>query len=220
MTSLLDFDKQLLLWFNGSESVFCDNVIYSITTAYTWIPVYIAILYCIIKGGSSKRHIIVILLCYVLCFLLTEGVADVLVKPLVGRLRPTHDPSVRDSIKIVGDAIGNGDFSFFSAHSANTMGIAVFVSLLMRNRVLTFFMVLWSLLNAYSRLYLGVHYPGDVICGLIWGCVSALVAYNVYESRMKHYNISEGHYPTYTIVAIFLLTYVYIFVRAGILSWN
>jgi undecaprenyl-diphosphatase len=103
-----------------------------------------------------------------LCVFLAGGLDDMLVKPTVARWRPTHDPEI-GSLVDVANGYRGGNYGFFSAHAANTFSIAVFFSLLIRQRMLTFFLVGWSLLNCYTRLYLGVHYPGDITIGLLWG---------------------------------------------------
>lgn len=172
-------DRQLLLWFNGSDSAFLDQWMATLTSGLTWIPLYIALLYLVIKNNETMSQIFLVIGCAVCCVLLSDLVADFIVKPLVGRYRPCYDPLIKYTIKVV-DGIHGGDYGFFSAHASNTFSIALFMCLLVKNKTLGISLVLWSLLNCYTRLYLGMHYPTDIICGLIWGSVVACLSYYVY----------------------------------------
>lgn len=174
--SLIALDQELLTWFNGSESLFLDNFVVLLTTGITWIPLYVALFVLVMKNNETMSQIMLVVGCAALCILFADGVADGLVKPLVGRPRPCNDPLLKYAVDIAGNYRVSG-FSFFSAHAANTMSIAVFFTLLVRNRTFTAAMLLWSLLNGWTRLYLGFHYPGDVLCGFLWGAVSGCLAY-------------------------------------------
>ena len=168
MGEIIQFDKQLLLMVNGSDSLYLDNLILFLTNALTWIPLYVGLLYVVIKSNKTYRDVLLILCAAGLCVLLAGTIDDEIVKPLVARWRPTHDPEIGHLVDVAKGYRG-GNYGFFSAHAANTFSIAIFFSLLMRQRMLTFFLVGWSLLNCYTRLYLGVHYPGDITVGLLWG---------------------------------------------------
>ena len=170
MEEIIQFDKQLLLMVNGSDSLFLDYLILTLTNALTWIPLYASLLYVVIKTNLNVREVFLILLAAGLCVLLAGTVDDEIVKPLVARWRPTHDPQIGSLVDVVNGYRG-GNYGFFSAHAANTFSLAVFFSLLMRQRLLTIFLVGWSLINCYTRLYLGVHYPGDITVGLLWGAL-------------------------------------------------
>ena len=179
MEELIHFDKQLLLLLNGSDSLFLDSLIMTLTTAQTWIPLYIALFYVVWKANSTPREIFFIVAAAGLCVLLAGGVDDEIVKPLVARWRPTHDPEIGSLIDTVNGYRG-GNYGFFSAHAANTFSLAVFFSLLMRHRLFVCFVVGWSLTNCYTRLYLGVHYPGDITVGLLWGGFVGWLVYRLY----------------------------------------
>ena len=161
---------------NGSESLYLDGVVKTLTTAATWIPLYVALFYLVLKNNESFLKILLIIGCAALCVLLAGTVDDTIVKPLVARWRPTHDPEIGAVVDVVNGYRG-GNYGFFSAHASNTFSIAVFFSLLVRSRLLTVSLVLWSLVNCWTRLYLGVHFPGDILVGLLWG---GLVGSGVY----------------------------------------
>ncbi len=191
METLIGLDKQLLLLLNGSDSLFVDGLAMSLTNAKTWIPLYIALFYAVIRNNENIRRIALIVACAGVCVLLAGTVDDEIVKPLVARLRPTHDPEIGHLVDVVNGYRG-GQYGFFSAHAANTFSIAVFFSLLMRSRILTFMLVAWSLTNCWTRMYLGVHYPGDILCGLLWGGFVGVMVYFAYL-KIRY----DGHRPRF-----------------------
>lgn len=187
LESIIEFDQQLLLWFNGSDSLFLDRMSDMLTWGFTWTPLFLALFFLVVKNNETMPQIVLVTCCAGLCILLADGMADGIVKPLVVRPRPAMDPYLKYFVDVVDGHRGSG-FSFFSAHAANTMSLAVFFSMLVRNRLFTVVMVLWSLLNCWTRLYLGLHYPVDIVCGLLWGIVSGLISYMVYHKF--YYKIS------------------------------
>ena len=230
MDTIIQMDKQLLLAINGSDSLFVDYLAKTLTTAATWIPLYVSLFYVVVKNNDNFRRIICILACAGLCVLFAGTVDDLLVKPLVARLRPTHDFQIGMLVDTV-DGYRGGKYGFFSAHAANTFSIAVFFSLLMRSRLVTLLLVGWSLTNCWTRLYLGVHYPLDILCGLLWGGSVGTGIYFLYryvDRRLLHsendyvsskYTSSGYRYSDIYIVALVLsLTLVYCILRSLILA--
>ena len=216
MEEIIQFDKQLLLMVNGSDSVFLDYVVLTLTNAKTWIPLYLSLFYVVVMTHKPNwRDILLILGAAGLCVLLAGTVDDSIVKPLVARWRPTHDPEIGMLVDVVNDYRG-GNYGFFSAHASNTFSIALFFSLLMRHRLFVIFMVSWSLINCWTRLYLGVHYPGDITVGLIWG---AIVGYSVYRLYCRitipaRYDMKYLYVP----MAVLGLSIVYALIRASIMT--
>lgn len=211
MEELIHLDKQLLLLLNGSDSLFIDSMIMTLTNAKTWIPLYISLFYVVLKSNTTARDIVLIMLSAGACVLLAGTLDDSIVKPIVARWRPGHDPEIGMLIDTVDDYRG-GNYGFFSSHASNTFSIAVYFSLLMRQRLFTVFMVFWSLVNCYTRLYLGVHYPGDILVGLCWG---GLVGYCVYKGYCR---LTEPAVYTkercYIPIAVLLLTFLFAFILA------
>ena len=170
LTTLIQLDKQLLLSLNGSESLFLDGLVRTLTTATTWIPLYIALLFIVMKNNDSAQKVLLVVGCALLCVFFAGSLNDIFVKPAVERWRPSRDGEIGILIDIV-NGYRSGRFGFFSSHASNTFSLAIFFSLLIRNRNLSVALILWALLNGWTLIYLGVHFPGDVLCGLLWGAV-------------------------------------------------
>jgi undecaprenyl-diphosphatase len=180
LDKLIYFDQQLLLWFNGSDSLFVDRLAVVLTSGLTWIPLYLALFYLVVRNNETMLQIALVMGCSLLCLLLADGMADGIVKPLVGRWRPSNDPYFKYVVEVVGNH-RDTNYGFFSAHAANTMSIATFFSLLVRNRLFNFALIVWSLINCWTRMYLGLHYPSDILCGLAWGVASGMICYFVFH---------------------------------------
>ena len=223
--NLIEIDKQWLLALNGSDSVFLDSIVKTLTTATTWIPLYVALLYVVIKNSDTIRKVILIVACALLCVFLAGSIDDMIIKPLVARWRPARDPQIGILVDIVNGYRG-GRFGFFSAHASNTFSLAIFFTLLIRSRTLSVALILWSLLNCWTRLYLGVHYPGDILVGLLWGgTVGTLVWFlytkllpqpmtpaNYISSQFTKTGFQQQHADI--IVTVLVLTVVYALIKA------
>ncbi len=179
LQTVIETDRQLLGAINGCHSLFFDALMVTLTSGVTWIPLYIALLYLVVKNNETMGQILLIMGCCALCFFITEFVTEGLVKPIVARPRPGNDPEWMYQVHVVNERRGQ-DYSFFSAHAANTFGIATFFCLLVRDRVFSWLMVTWSLINCYTRLYLAMHYPSDIAVGLLFGALAGTVVYLIY----------------------------------------
>ena len=168
LSQLIDLDRQLLLTLNGSPSLFLDGLVKTLTTAVTWVPLYVSLLFLVMKNNDNLKKVLFIVVCAGLCVLLAGSLNDMIVKPLVERWRPSHDEQIGMAVDVVNGYRG-GKYGFFSSHAANTFSLAVFFALLVRSRLLSVALIAWSLVNCWTRLYLGVHFPGDILCRLLWG---------------------------------------------------
>ncbi len=179
ISELVAVDKQWLLTLNGSESLYLDRMADVLTTATTWIPLYISLFYLVMHNNENVRKVLCVVAAAGLCVLFAGTVDDMIVKPTVARWRPTHDPEIGLLVDIV-DGYRGGNYGFFSAHAANTFSIAVFFCWLVRSRLLSIGLIIWSLTNCWTRMYLGVHYPGDILIGLLWGLIVGSFVYLLY----------------------------------------
>lgn len=190
--TVIDIDRQVLGVINGAHSAFLDTLMVTLTSAVTWIPLYLALLYLVVKNNENMAQIGWVMLCCALCFFITEFVTDGLVKPAVARPRPGNDPEWMYMVHVVNGRRGL-DYSFFSAHAANTFGIAVFFCLLVRDSVFSWLMVTWSLVNCYTRLYLAMHYPSDIMVGLAFGALVGATVYLLYSLVFKQISTNQKY---------------------------
>lgn len=225
-----DIDQQILFLLNGSDSLFLDAFITTLTATITWVPLYAAILYLVIKNHETMPQIVLTIAAAVITVALTAAITNLIVKPYVARLRPCNDPFIKSLVDIV-IRLPRNDYSFFSAHAANTFSLAVFLSLLIRGRVFTSAIFIWALVNCYTRLYLGVHYPSDILCGILFG---SFVGFCMYVLYLKFYlkiapqqNFVSSHYTStgYSVadvnivINVLILTLIYALIRASVLSF-
>ena len=180
ITELSGIDKYILYWFNGSNSLFEDGLVSLLTSGMTWIPLYIALFYLVMKNNDTMGQIMLIVGSIILCIILTGGIDDIFIKPWIGRVRPCNDPDINAHLNLITRQVESG-FSFFSAHAANTMSLAVFLCLLIKDSIFKIVMIGWSLLNGWSRLYLGVHFPSDVLFGFLYGAVIGILIFSFYK---------------------------------------
>lgn len=189
LDSLTSLDTALTLWLNGSDSLWLDGFAMAVTSTLTWVPAALVLIYVIIRHGEMKE-ILLTILAIGLCVLVADQIASGLFKPLVARPRPANDPLIMLQVDVVNDYRG-GRYGFFSSHAANTFAITTFVALLMRYRALTISMASWALLNCWSRVYLGVHYVGDIVCGTLCGILVGWLIYKGYCRVVKTYRVSD-----------------------------
>lgn len=177
---LNEFDHQLMLWLNYDGGFFADTFWYTLTSVRSWVPFFIAILGTLAYSCRRERQPWLVYLGLLLftgvIFAATDYISAGIIKPWVARPRPSHQEGVMEFLHYVGDYRG-GAYGFVSSHAANCFGLAVWISLLFRNRALTVAMLTYAALNCYSRIYLGVHYPGDIICGTLLGVACAWLGY-------------------------------------------
>ncbi len=225
LAALLELDRDVLASFNGSESLFADGLALVLTSAWTWLPLYASLLYLVVKNNEA-RQVALVAGCVALCLAISDGVADFLAKPLVARPRPLLDPVFGSMVQTVEGFEASGPYGFFSAHASNTFSVALFFSLLVRDRAFGTAMVLWSLLNCWTRLYLGAHYPSDILAGLAWGAVAGGVSYAVwiraYLGISSGFNYISSRYTSTgynrsdldMVLLVLVLTLLYAIIRA------
>lgn len=226
---LIALDKQWLLAVNGSDSLFLDRMAHVLTTAMTWLPLYLSLFYVVLHNNENFRKVLCVLAAAGLCVLLAGSVDDLIVKPAVARWRPTHDPEIGLLVDIV-DGYRGGKYGFFSAHASNTFSIAILFCWLIRSRLLSIALVIWSLTNCWTRMYLGVHFPGDILVGLTWGFIVGTLVYYIYYRVTKRLSTSNRRFVSsnYTStgyqrsdcnipVAVLVFTLLYALIRACIM---
>jgi undecaprenyl-diphosphatase len=181
LTRLIDLDESLFIWLNSQNSPFWDKVMWFFSGTMEWIPLYMVITGMIIYRFKWKS--LPVIVATVLAIFLADQIAVRAFKEVFERLRPSHNPEFQGMVHILNGYRG-GPYGFVSNHAANTFALATFLSLLFRNRYFTGGILLWASLVSYSRIYLGVHYPADIIGGAILGAGIGSMVY-FFLSKMK-----------------------------------
>ncbi len=178
MNSLVEYDKTLFLFLNNLGSEPWDGFWLLITHKLTAIPLYVVLLFLCFKKFGLKSTLITVVLVSIM-IAATDQLANVF-KYGIERLRPCHDETIMNSMRLVKSHCG-GKFGFFSAHAANALALATFFSLLFSgySKVLVLLLTFWAVLVAYSRIYIGVHYPLDVITGISIGMLAGWLFYTI-----------------------------------------
>lgn len=179
MIEFLDkIDKSIFLFLNGIHSPFWDKMMYWISGDTSWIFLYIILL--IGLALKYRWRMIFVVLAVALVITASDQFSVHLFKEVFMRLRPCHDPEISGLVHIVNNHCG-GKFGFVSSHAANTFALAMLTSGLFKNIYFTWFIFAWATIVSYSRIYLGVHYPGDIIGGALLGIFLGWVVFLLYQ---------------------------------------
>ncbi len=184
LDTLLNIDRYMLLSLNGSDSLFWDGCMLVYTSMAVWAPLALMLLYVLLKNNNIKDFML-LLFFVALVVLLTDQISSGFCKPFFARWRPTNDPMLMYAVDIVNETRG-GKYGFTSSHAANSFGIATFIMLLIRNKALSISLIIWAAMNAFTRIYLGVHYPGDILAGTVIGVVVGWAVYRLYLYIQNH----------------------------------
>ena len=187
LEQLLHIDTEILLAINGWHAPWADRLMWIVSAKATWIPLYLLLIGLLVwryrkPAMTSVKWLQRVPACVVMIVVigLAVGAADFIasgiLKELVARPRPTRVPELEGVLHLV-NGYKSGRYGFVSSHAANTMAVALLFSLIWRNKIATCGLMLWVAANCYSRMYLGVHYPGDILGGLIVGSLVAMGAY-------------------------------------------
>ncbi|MFN2394682.1 MAG: phosphatase PAP2 family protein [Bacteroidales bacterium] len=188
LETLMQLDKELFLFLNGLNTDWLDPVMYYISYKFSWIPFYVLLLWLCYKHYGWKTTLFIMLFAAILITLSDQ--TSNLIKNSTQRLRPSRDENLGDLVHLVYGYRGGG-YSFVSGHATNSFALAIFMIHLLKNkfRFIVPVMITYAVLNAYSRIYLGVHYPADMIGGIILGILCALLIIQVWDFFYKRYFI-------------------------------
>lgn len=171
MEEIILEDKQAMIFLNNLGSSTFDPFWILVSEKWFWIPLYVIFLYFLYKN-FNKKSLFYILLFVALGITASDQIANIF-KFGFERLRPCHDPSLEGLLR---EVKCGGKFGFYSAHSSNSFFVATYLTILLGKKIkqLPYFLFVWAAIVAYSRVYLGMHFPGDIIIGAIMGILLAL----------------------------------------------
>ena len=172
---LIKWDKELLIFLNSFHAPWLDPIMLLITKTFFWLPLYGFLIYLMFR--NFKKEAWLILIGAGITILLCDQITSTFMKPFFARLRPSQDPSMIGLIHHV-DNYKGGLYGFASGHAANTFGVALFVWLTLKPIYKWMWVIfIWAALMTYTRIYLGVHYPGDIIVGATIGLGCGIIGY-------------------------------------------
>ncbi len=174
-------DIDLFLFLNQFHNHFFDVIMSFISGKYSWIPLYVFILFLIFKKFKFKKGLL-LFFSIILLIAITDQTSVFLFKFTFLRFRPCFNPDIAEVVHVV--KFPGGKYGFISSHATNAFALAFYTSLLFKNRTYILLIFLWAMIVAYSRVYLGVHYPGDIIVGAFWGMFSAYLIFILFRNRI------------------------------------
>lgn len=180
METLSTIDTDLFLYLNGLHVEWMDKIMILITNMGIWFPLYLLLIYWTTKQfGKRCWWVFLAVGVVVLC---SDQLSSHVFKPVFQRLRPCYNPDLQDLIHLP-KGLAGGRYGFTSSHAANTFAVAAFLTPVLRNYRpwLGIVLYLWAFISSYSRIYLGFHYPGDILCGAILGILVGLILWKVFQ---------------------------------------
>lgn len=184
VNTLVQYDQELFLWLNGIHTPWVDTLMYWITYKFTWIPMYLVLIFLTVKAEGKKS--IAILVTVLVAVLLADKVTSGIMKPYFERFRPCHEPSLAGLVHEVAGC--GGSFGFASSHASTSFALATVWFVLLKDKVkFMWLIVAWAGLYSYSRVYVGVHYPGDILVGALVGILTAQLCIRLYFTFLTKY---------------------------------
>lgn len=188
MTATIDVflqsDQELFIWLNSIHYPWLDEIMYWVTFKFTWIPLYIFLVLSTVK--SEKQRSLAIVMTVITAVVIADKITSGLMKPYFMRLRPCHEPSLAHLLHSVGDC--GGLYGFASSHASTSFALAVTWFLLLGKRIKYMsWLLVWACLYSYSRVYVGVHYPGDILVGAVIGLLTGMLCVQIHNTIIKKY---------------------------------
>ncbi|MEM6516076.1 MAG: phosphatase PAP2 family protein [Bacteroidota bacterium] len=186
---LIKYDQELFLYLNGLGTKFWDPFWLAYTAKFNWIPFYALLCYLLYKKLNTKMFVLTLIV-VALTITFTDQVTN-LFKHGVQRFRPCHENGIAEQMRLVRSSCG-GLYGYFSGHSSNSMAVAIFVGLNLRLRYkwLLPILIFWALVMAYSRIYVGAHYPLDILSGSLFGAFSGFLFYKLEKYLQSRFRLA------------------------------
>lgn len=194
---MLELDQNITLALNGSDNLFWDNIIITYTNTWYWMLFALALLIVMFKNNDVRDFLLIIVTVGVM-IAVADRICSGLVKPMVARWRPTQDPQIMYMLDVV-EGYRGGRFGFFSGHACNSFCLATFLAMVFRHKGIGAGLYLWAIMNAYTRVYLGVHYFGDILVGMIVGVFIGFAFYAIYDRISNRFENSRSSSDKFTV---------------------
>ncbi len=180
LEQLVQLDTELFVYLNSLGTETWDGFWMFYTTKYNWAPFYALLLFLMYKKLNTKVFWYTLIV-IILMIVFTDQITNVFKKVLVMRLRPCYNTEINDIIRLVKRSCG-GQYGYFSGHSSNSMAVAIFMGMMLKSkfRFIPILLIIWAIAMGYSRIYIGVHYPLDVLSGMLFGAFSGYLFYRIF----------------------------------------
>ncbi|NQU53794.1 MAG: phosphatase PAP2 family protein [Bacteroidetes bacterium] len=215
LQNILELDKELFLFLNSFYNDFWDTIMLMVTRKETWLPLYLVIIFYVIKNYRSKSLMI---LFFMALTVLASDQISVLIKETVQRLRPVHEPTIEHLVHNVFRK--GGLYGFVSSHAANMFAIFVFTSKIFKNKTYYFLLLFWAVIVSYSRIYIGVHYPLDVLGGAVLGWLLGVTMYKLLMFVENHFFIARSPKIAKTNLSVNNVRTVFLVFGVSVLSFT
>lgn len=208
LETLSQYDASLVVWLNSFHNTFFDNIMYLASNRWMWVPMYVVLFAVTLMHFGLRKRTLAVLALFAITITLADTVCADYIRPFFSRPRPTQPDSGISTLIHTLNGYRGGHYGMASCHSANSFALATLVMLLYRLRRLSVFIFIWAVLHTYTRIYLGVHYLGDIVVG---GFVGATIAWLLYRLTARFVNLepeptnSHPNFVIYTGVGIFTL---------------
>lgn len=189
MDFFIDIDSQLFLFLNGLHADWLDPIMIAITKMWVWLPIYLFLVYLTIKQYGKRCWMI--FLAVGLVVLCSDQLSAHVCKPVFQRLRPCYNIDFQELIYLPKGMAG-GHYGFVSSHAANTFAIGTFLTAALRKNTkwIGWLLFMWAFLSSYSRIYIGYHYPADILCGAVLGILIGLIIWKLYQILEKRFRLT------------------------------
>lgn len=192
LQTFINWDIQASLFINGLHNWYLDNFMMMFSGRFIWIPLYVSLLIVMFRNYPAKVNVICIIMAVILITIVDQTSSSFL-RPILCRPRPANIDSPIVALVHVVDNYRGGHYGFPSSHAANCWGAAFFIGYVFRRHILTLVMCLWAFVMCWSRVYLGVHYVGDVLFGTLVGFICASIIYYCFQKGL--HNTTEAFKP-------------------------
>lgn len=181
---LIQIDTDVFLFLNGLHSSWLDPIMFQLTKQLVWTPLFAFVIYALFKNHKKDAWWYLLGIAFVILF--SDQLISSFMKPYFGRLRPSHQPELEGLVHLVNNYRG-GLYGFASSHAGNSFGVAFFLWLSTRSTIRWIgWMFAWAAIFSYTRIYLGVHFPGDIFVGALVGmCIGFMVSEGIALVRSR-----------------------------------